>query len=150
MTTPDSHRPGRGGPGGPGHAPSIESFVRHSLGCGCPDEVFCSIEIEPRKVAGARIVRLLVGSRLLVYVADARSLLAVPEGLEGVVLEGRSDRERGGFNRFRLVLVGGSAAAAVDDLRDPVPRFAAVVGNDDRLHLHRVAARDLPDCLQPG
>ncbi len=46
----------------------VRRFVRETLGCGCADEVFASIEREIHILPdGTRSVRLVNGDRLLVW-----------------------------------------------------------------------------------
>jgi hypothetical protein len=55
---------------------SIEHFVRSTLGCGCPDEVFQHLVVSRLPPIAGRppIVQLQVGSRLLIHV------VAPPDG----------------------------------------------------------------------
>lgn len=148
LTRPASRRTRQGATTGSGDGPAIESFVRQTLGCRCPDEVFRSIELERRHVDGLPVVRLLVGSRLLVYIVGAKTLLAQRDGLAAIATEGRQDRDRGAYNRFRLAIAGASAVARADRDRC-VTRFAAVTGADEKAHLHWVEVAGVPAPLRP-
>jgi hypothetical protein len=126
---------------------AIERFVRGTLGCGCPDEVFNSIVIE--RTGGpdnpARHVRLLVGNRLLIYVMDARDLERARAAVSVLAQQGIEERDRAGLNRFRLVV-------AVDDPTRRMTAAAAGFANstvpDDRAHLHVIAADLVPASLR--
>ena len=50
----------------------IERFVRETLGCNCPAEVFARIEDDslPSTNSGPPIRRIAIGSRLLIYLVD--------------------------------------------------------------------------------
>lgn len=130
----------------------IEQFVRGTLGCGCPDEVFQSIAIR-RLPAGADrppVVELLVGSRLLIHVVAPPAEHCATDWLERLAANGRATRDRHGYNRFRLVIV-----AAPDGVAPPADletRFARAAVGDDRMHLHVVASEHLPAGLEapPG
>ena len=127
--------------------PSIERFVRGTLGCRCPDEVFASIRVEQQAEAGTPFVRLLVGERLLIYVLHPRPGPPAAALVTALAARGRAERDACGYNRFRLVVAG--------DARDPagaeIPeRFAAAAGEDPHAHLHLVAPDLLPAALRPG
>jgi len=121
----------------------IERFVRGTLGCHCPDEVFRSVAINRLPGAGDRppVVQLLIGSRLLIHVVAAPPDAAAAGWLEQLAVHGRSARDRHGYNRFRLVVTGPSGATTRRDLES---RFARTAVDDDRAHLHLLGADALP------
>lgn len=112
---------------------NVEEFVRKGLGCDCAEEVFRRIDNEHGvRVAGIPLRnRIDVGGRLLVYVADPGDLGAT---LPALVEAGRGERDSGGFNRFRLVLVSGDAALKERAFR----AFRDMPGADEKIHLHVV------------
>lgn len=121
----------------PGWHSDLERFVRETLGCGCPEEVFAEIEDsgagDPRRIA--------VGGRLLVYLVSPPHGALTPEQLEGYLVRGRQERDALGFNRFRLVIAVGERTG------DPAGlgrAFEHLRAGDDRLHLHLVPADALP------
>lgn len=118
--------------------PAIERFVRDTLGCACPAEVFH--HIERHAVAGVPWqTRIDVGGRLLVLLADADRAGSLERLLSEAVASGIALRDREGFNRFRLVLLAADPAP----LRASAgPVFAALAGADARAHLHVVDARE--------
>lgn len=121
----------------------IEHFVRGTLGCRCPDEVFHSIKIDRQPATAGRppLVQLLVGSRLLIHVVTT-PLDGLANGwLEDLVDEGRAVRDRNGYNRFRLVIASAETGARPSDLEQ---RFARAIGSDDRAHLHVLGRDQLP------
>jgi hypothetical protein len=126
----------------------VVQFVRGTLGCHCADEVFRSITIEPSGAADSAPVvrRLTVGGRLLIHVVAVPPDSTAVGWLERLVTDGVSQRDLGGFNRFRLVLVAPDVAETPADLES---RFARAAGSDDRAHLHLVAASELPPSLRP-
>jgi hypothetical protein len=126
--------------------PEIERFVRGTLGCGCPDEVFRSITVDRRPASATRPSRLqlLVGSRLLIQIVPWPAEQATSRWLETLVSDGRATRDRYGYNRFRLVIVtpaDGTVPAGVETVAE---RFARATTGDDRAHLHVVCADQLP------
>lgn len=129
----------------------IEHFVRGTLGCGCPDEVFRSVSIrQVQPVAGrSSHTELLIGSRLLVQVLEAPREATATGWLERVVADGRAARDRYGYNRYRLVLVVSASPGTAVDRNELSVRFARASTGDDRAHLHLLAADQLPASLRP-
>ena len=122
----------------------IRQFVRDTLGCGCPEEVFRSIDVR-------RCVRLnnfivldgvfIIGNRLLVYVADAGTEACIEEHLPVLLRSGRDERDEKGLNRFRLALL----TDRPDEVqRAAVSLFEELRGNDEKMHLHVIGRRDNP------
>jgi hypothetical protein len=128
---------------------TIERFVRGTLGCGCPDEVFHSISIAHLPALAARppVLQLLVGSRLVIHIVTLPAGAAVNGWLEQLAAQGRATRERHGYNRFRLVIATSAAAPLRVDLE---ARFARATGNDQRAHLHLIGSDRLPPALVPA
>jgi hypothetical protein len=126
---------------------SIEHFVRSTLGCGCPDEVFQSIVIShlPAAAGHPPIVQLLVGSRLLIHVAASPPGSPADGWIEQLVANGRAIRDRHGYNRFRLVI---ASPAPLRSVRDIEERFARAVVGDEKAHLHWVGHEQLPAGLE--
>jgi hypothetical protein len=126
----------------------IEHFVRDTLGCRCPDEVFRSVSIEPSSATGIApaALRVSVGGRLLIHVVALPPDAAAGSWIERLAGDGMSQRDRAGFNRFRLVLVASANAEVPADL---ALRFARAAGGDERAHLHLAALDDLPPSLRP-
>jgi hypothetical protein len=116
--------------------PQIERFVRDTLGCSCPDGVFDKIVCRPAE--SARETHIEIGGRLLVYLIDADGDHGCFDQMEAALRRGVSERNRRGFNRFRLVLGtsrpdDGTRAAAEEAFRNSPHR-------DERVHLHVVDA----------
>jgi hypothetical protein len=128
----------------------VEHFVRGTLGCGCPDEVFRSVSMRqvPPVARQMAHTEILIGSRLLIRVVDEPSDPAAGEWLERLALEGRAARERHGYNRFRLVIVASAPTLAADRRADLAARFARASAGDERAHLHLLTADQLPESLR--
>jgi len=122
---------------------AIERFVRGTLGCQCPDEVFRQIELSP--LAGPDVrgtnCRIVIGGRLLIHLVEAPERPDEPDWLERLAAAGRDERDRLAFNRFRLVVASTAAAAHRTSLEQ---RFAGALAGDDRANLHVLAADLLP------
>ena len=126
----------------------IEHFVRGTLGCQCPDEVFQSVSIDQLRTADGAIgyARLLVGNRLLIYIVDAATVGVADGGLADLVASGRRERNERGYNRFRLVVACDEPAFACTSIQRA---FDGVAGNDERTHLHCLPRALLPAGVAP-
>jgi hypothetical protein len=113
----------------------LKDFVVNVLGCGCPQEVLSSIELERSPDLGGLsqiLFRIDVGGRLLVLGVSGGFLLGAADALAQLVALGAGLRDERGFNRLRIVAVSDDPACEAI-LR---PRFEALPGTGDRLHLH--------------
>jgi hypothetical protein len=130
---------------------AIKELVTGALGCQCPDEVFEIIEHDvPGDGIGGLLVR--VGGRLMVRLLPVGKMGGAPRPgkLVDMLQDGRTERDRKGFNRFRLVLICGS-----DDELDKWGRiadeamasFKDTVDSDDRVHIHVLASENVPKAL---
>ena len=82
-------------------------FVKETLGCRCPDDVFNRIEQEEVHSSGPGMpgrTRLLIGRRLLIYIWKVDETQILERYLPGIVHSGMRERDMQGYNRFRLVL----------------------------------------------
>jgi len=123
----------------------LRTFIRTTLGCGCPDDVLNWIQCSHSDLAPQqemRLTRIDVGGQLLVYVLEGGDdPQPAAEALRTVIAAGTIERNRGGFNRLRLVV-----ATDDQDTFGPMMEssFAASAPRDDRVHLHVIAVSDLP------
>ena len=126
----------------------IKHFVRHTLGCTCPEEVFRSIDVRTAIRLGNFITldsAIIIGNRLLVYIAEAGSSGCIEEHLPVLLAAGIQEREEKGLNRFRLVL----AANAPEEIRLlAVRQFEELRGHDEKVHLHVIEKN--ADPFSPG
>lgn len=127
---------------------NVAGFVRGTLGCGCPAEVLESIQVVGPAADELPSVRLQVGGRLLILLAGARECTARPDRIEALAAQGRAERDAGGYNRFRLVLV---TTRSPDEKAQATAeaRFLAGSVGDDRSHLHWVDRQDVPQAVRP-
>ncbi len=127
---------------------AIEIFVRSTLGCKCPDEVFRDLSIDPNASGDVvlRFTRLAVGGRLLIYVLGPQTSDGLPGRIHGLACQGVQERNACGYNRFRLVVATGESLGLEAAVTQAFNRAA---GTDDRAHVHLVAARDVPAALLP-
>ena len=121
------------------HYPEIKRFVQETLGCSCPEEVFNDIDCQQESdgISGGKIT---VGDRLLIYIIAMDGQSCIREVVDSALQQGVEEREKKGFNRFRLVLV----ASRPDELRSPAEHaFTGSGYADEKTHLHIVNERDV-------
>ena len=123
----------------------LRTFIRSTLGCGCPDEVLRSINCSHTTVdcdQDTGLSRIDVGGQLLVYVLHASgNPHQAAATLSAIVASGLVERDGAGFNRLRVVV----AADDPNAIRPIAERaFSESAPADDRLHLHVVKVGDLP------
>ena len=113
----------------------VKRFVRDTLGCACPDEVFEHIAISPVNPCPGLPVdgSLEVGGRLLIYISFNSDIRVLKESLEEIIRQGKGIRDLRGFNRFRYVVVADEVEALNGAL---VPLFDALPFIDEKVHLH--------------
>jgi hypothetical protein len=127
----------------------IERFVKGTLGCSCPEEVFRQVELETAtEPSGTGLMtRLVIGRKLLVYVAVPSASMQFPRQLVDLARHGRRERDEKGLNRFRLALVSYGCAATEKRVREAMD---GMLEGDDRAHVHVVQRTDVPTLLLPG
>jgi hypothetical protein len=123
----------------------LRTFIRSTLGCGCPDEVLEWIQCTHTELTQAedtRITRIDVGGQLLVYVLEIEGPdRLAEEALPAVVAAAIVDRATSCFNRLRVVV-------AIDNPEEMRPRlertFSGSAPADDKVHFHVVLSTELP------
>ncbi len=121
----------------------IKTFVRNTLGCSCPEEVFLSIDCRTRFRAdgiGEIAAAITVGNRLLIYVVEADKDVGMRQRLPPLVAAGRRKRDALGLNRFRLVVV----CDDTEEMTALQESFETLQEKDDKVHLHLIGKRDNP------
>jgi hypothetical protein len=75
----------------------IGHFIRSTLGCGCPEEVFRSIDVRRNVRVSSFIVldsAIIIGNRLLVDIAKAGAAGCIEEHLSVLVEAGKKERDK--------------------------------------------------------
>ncbi len=123
------------------HNTVIRHFVRESLGCNCPDEVFENISVSTHsELFSINNTVYDIGGRLFVAVVAPDDWHDVRQDLAQMIDTGKSYRDRHGFNRFRLVVVTDN-----NDAKKKLPSlFGALPNIDDKTHLHVIGPELLP------
>jgi hypothetical protein len=122
----------------------LKKFIRYTLGCGCPKEVFNKIDYEKRQEE-AWDRRINVGDRLLVYIVHVDSENDLSPKLTLAMEAGVTERNNKKFNRFRLVLVT-SNHHKISKLAEKT--FCESTLFDEKTHLHLLSEDAIPaiDC----
>lgn len=122
----------------------IKIFVRKTLGCECPEEVFrhieckCNIKLDNNILVGRKIN---IGNRLLIYVVEVNGIDFVKTHLSTLLRIGKDERDELHFNRFRLALV----TDRIDEISEVAERiFTPIKERDEKVHLHIVGKNALP------
>jgi hypothetical protein len=128
------------------NTPQIISFVKGTLGCQCPEEVFSQVDSQENCRLNIDLwlrSKINVGNRLLVYVVEAVNTAFVHDNLLTLIFIGRDEKELKGFKTFRLVL----AADAVADIKavaeDIFNDLHNVMDLGDSIHLHVVGREEI-------
>lgn len=131
----------------PADRTSIEHFVRGTLGCKCPDEVFESITIlrAPAPSAATPHTRLVIGERLLIDVVGAPGVKVAGTAVSKLTQQGLAERDAKQYNRYRLIVASDYPTEVLSAARTG---FDSVAGTDNRAHLHVLGTDQLPDALR--
>jgi hypothetical protein len=120
--------------------PEIKRFVQETLGCSCPEEVFNKIDYTKNKDNEIWEKKINIGNRLLIYIINPDKNSAIHERVQSALRQGVEERNKKGFNRFRLVVV----ASQPDEQEGPIEStFAGSEYVDDRTHLHVVTESEV-------
>ncbi|MDJ0893015.1 MAG: hypothetical protein QNK18_17710 [Gammaproteobacteria bacterium] len=115
----------------------VQGFIRGTLGCTCPDDVFANIASARDVAIGSVILnrRIDVGRRLLVYLLESDDPDLLSRQMPELIDHGTAERNREGFNRFRLVV----ASRNTECMSRPAQQaFDETERSDERIHLHVV------------
>ena len=121
----------------------IKLFVRQTLGCTCPEEVFERIEYRTDvALPGGAVVdyQIDIGGRLLVFVVSMGRCDSIGRVVPDLVSAGVKKRDKEGFNRFRFVLLTG----APERLQQEAQEVFDSLGVDEKTHLHMIGEADFP------
>lgn len=127
--------------------PAIKQFIRDSLGCTCPDEVFEDINIEENPGLISDVKKefiLIIGNKLLVYVVEPNEWRLMVNSLKQIFDWGKTRRDAIGLNRFRLVVSTPEIRSAEGILFQSMEAFPRL---DEHLHLHVILPQKLPQFM---
>jgi hypothetical protein len=121
---------------------SIKTFVRQTLGCTCPEEVFAYINCQSNIKMNDIILdsKINIGNRLLIYIAEVDNQDTAKNNLPLLIDAGKKERDSLKFNRFRLVL----ATDKLNEVKETAESIFETISKDDKVHLHIVPKDDIP------
>lgn len=128
---------------------AIRGFVTETLGCTCPETVFDNIKFDANtslQQCQSLVSRIEVGGRLLIYLLVTDSLDIVERDLPVIIRNGKQERDRCDFNRFRAVVCTSKISAVVHLANDAFTRHTQ---EDSKVHLHVVSRDDVKAILGP-
>lgn len=129
------------------HYENIKTFVRDTLGCGCPEEVFHYIDCQYDIKLNDMVLRnkLNIGNRLLIYIVEVDDQDSLKDILPFLIEIGKKERDGLGFNRFRLVLTTNT----VNEIKEVAETVFKDTAQDEKVHLHLVLKESIPDFTKP-
>ena len=120
---------------------AIKEFVRNTLGCNCPEEVFQYIDCQTAVNIDENIVpayEINIGNRLLIFAAAIDEVDSLKTVLSKLVRAGINKRDEKKFNRFRLVLL----TARASDVAEQASGIFRSLVTDEKVHLHVINKDD--------
>lgn len=122
---------------------AITEFVRNTLGCNCPEEVFQYIDC--RTVVNideyiAPTYEINIGNRLLIFAAGIDKVDSLSSAIPKLVQAGINKRDEKKFNRFRLVLL----TTGDIDITEQASEIFSSLATDEKAHLHVINKDDFP------
>ena len=121
----------------------IKEFVRKTLGCNCPEEVFQNIDLQSATQIDENIVldyEINIGNRLLIFATGINKVDSLEIFISKLVQTGIKKRDDNKFNRFRLVLL----TTRVNDIVEQAQGILDSLVTDDKVHLHVIDKNDFP------
>jgi hypothetical protein len=120
---------------------SIRKFVRNTLGCKCPDNVFAQIDDKQVTSKTSPHTRsITIGGKLLLYVWEVNNPDQLQEGIPAILATGKKARNELGLNRFRAILVTEDPSIIKTHAHLCFSKFSDL---DEKMHLHVISCQDL-------
>ena len=121
----------------------IKEFIRKTLGCNCPEDVFQNIDCQSTINIGENIVldyEINIGNRLLIFIAGTDKVDSLEVIISKLVKAGMKKRDDNKFNRFRLVIL----TAGINDKAEQAQEIFNSLIIDDKVHLHVIEKDAFP------
>jgi hypothetical protein len=112
-------------------------FVKDTLECSCPEEVFNHYQVMRGRSGYGPFVQLIMGDRLLVKIIEMPKQSLINEAVPEILQNGVEERERRHLNRFRLVIVGHPSPV----LQKTIMEFTDKM--DSRVHVHIITPNEV-------
>jgi hypothetical protein len=121
----------------------IKQFVRITLGCVCPEEVFSQIVCQHTPALTDALCltqKMYVGGRLLIYVFTADTVVRAANALPELVSIGKDERDSKGYKRLRIVIATCDPETVGPLVEDTFIRLESI---DEKIHLHIIHSDEL-------
>ncbi len=122
---------------------AIKDFVRNTLGCNCPEEVFQYIDCRTAVNIDENIIpayEINIGNRLLIFAAAIDEIDSLSSVISKLVRAGIKKRDEMKFNRFRLVLLSNGD----NDIARQASEIFDSLTTDEKAHLHVINKDEFP------
>ena len=120
----------------------IKTFAQQTLGCGCPEEVFDSIDCQRDIELSPQIVltnKINIGNRLLIYILQTDDMNFIKSNLPAIVQSGIKERDSKALNRVRFVIV----AEKPEEIKPGAENiFKNLASKDEKIHLHLINKKE--------
>ena len=120
----------------------IKSFVRQTLGCQCPEEVFDFMDCQRDIELSNQILltnKINIGNRLLIYIVETDDINFIKTNLPVIFQFGKKERDSKAFNRFRFVI----ATNKFEEIKLIAENiFKDLADKDDKIHLHLISKHE--------
>jgi len=123
---------------------NIKVLVRQTLGCECPEKVFKYIDCQHDIKLNNDILlsyKINIGNRLLIYIIEVNDSNFMKSNLSTLTYMGKNERDKRGFNRFRLVIVT-DKTSEIKQVAHTM--FRVLEDKDEKVHLHIVNKNEFP------
>ena len=122
---------------------NIKIFVRETLGCECPEKVFEFIDIQHYIKLNSEVLindKINVGNRLLIYVIEIHNSKFIKSNLSKLISSGKDERDKNGFNRFRLAIV----TDKMNEIKQiSQMAFENIKDKDEKIHIHLINRNEI-------
>ncbi len=114
----------------------LKEFVKDTLGCQCPDDIFGSI-VKKENVILEGVIKIdrifIIGNRLLIFLFTSESPELIEKLLPKLIHHGKIQRDSSNLSRFRLVILTTEPQIIEAKIKS---KFSKLTKDDEKIHLH--------------
>jgi hypothetical protein len=114
----------------------LKEFVKDTLGCQCPDDVFDSILKKENVILEGDLnidLIFIIGNRLLIFLFTSETPELTEKLLPKLIRHGKIQRDSNNLNRFRLVILTDDPQTIEAKINS---KFSELTEDDKKIHLH--------------